>query len=98
MPRPRSVRQIAHSPSVTYYKPQGVPLKFLDVVDLTHEEWESLRLKNVEKLSQIESAEKMGTSQSTFQRLLSSAYEKISLALVEGKAIEIHTQDEKDLK
>jgi predicted DNA-binding protein (UPF0251 family) len=56
---------------------------------MTIEEVEALRLKNVDQLSQIECAKKMDTSQSTFQRILSSAYNKISDAIVNGKAIEI---------
>jgi len=61
----------------------------LDIVELTLEETEAIRLKNVESLSQNECAEKMNTSQSTFQRILSSAYNKISDAIINGKAIEI---------
>lgn len=90
MPRPRSFRKVRFSPDVTYYKPQGVPLNQLKVVDLSLEEVEALRLKSVEDFSQIECAKKMNTSQSTFQRILSSAYKKVSTALVNGMAIEIH--------
>lgn len=61
----------------------------LEVIELNHEEIEALRLKNIEKLDQNECAEKMNTSQSTFQRILSSAYKKISRALIQGKAISI---------
>jgi uncharacterized protein len=89
MPRPRLYRKIKFEPDVTYFKPRGVPLRFLEVMHLTLEEVEALRLKNVEDLDQIECAKKMNTSQSTFQRILSSAYKKISTALIEGKAIEI---------
>lgn len=89
MPRPRLCRRIRFNPKVTYYKPQGLPLKFLEVVELTLEEVEALGLKNVKNLDQIECAKQMETSQSTFQRILSSAYKKISQALVEGKAIGI---------
>jgi len=92
MPRPKSSRFLAHNPQVTYYKPQGIPLKSLQVVEITHEEWEALRLKNVETLSQTEAAEQMKTSQSTFQRILSSAYKKMSLAMVQGMAIKIMKQ------
>jgi predicted DNA-binding protein (UPF0251 family) len=56
---------------------------------LTIEETEALRLKNVEGLSQDEGAKRMNTSQSTFQRILSSAYNKISDAIINGKAIKI---------
>jgi len=74
---------------VTYFKPRGVPISTLDIVELSIEEVEALRLKNVEQFSQFECAENMNTSQSTFQRILSSAYNKISDAIVNGKAIEI---------
>ncbi len=64
-------------------------MRFLEVVELTREEVESLRLKNIKNLDQVEAAKKMDTSQSTFQRILSSAYRKISKAIIEGKAIKI---------
>ena len=59
------------------------------MVELTTEEAEALRLKNIKDLEQEEAAKKMNTSQSTFQRILSSAYKKITEALIEGKAIKI---------
>ncbi len=89
MVRPRLCRRIRFNPNVTYFKPQGVPLRFLEVVELTTEEAEALRLKNIKDLDQEEAAKKMNTSQSTFQRILSSAYKKITEALIEGKAIKI---------
>ena len=92
--KPRKCRRVEFEPSVFYFKPQGVPLRFLDEVDLSAEELEALRLKNIEDLDQIVAAEKMHTSQSTFQRILSSAYKKISIALIEGKAIRVSTEDD----
>lgn len=89
MSRPRLYRKITFNPSVTYFKPQGVPIRMLEEVELSHEELEALRLKNIENLDQIECARKMNTSQSTLQRILSSAYKKITQALIEGKAIKI---------
>ena len=64
-------------------------MRFLEVVELTTEEAESLRLRNMKDLDQEEAAKKMNTSQSTYQRILSSAYKKITEALIEGKAIKI---------
>lgn len=89
MPRPRLCRRIRFNANITYFKPQGVPMRFLDVVELTAEEVEALRLKNAQGLDQQEAAKKMNTSQSTFQRILSSSYKKISDALINGKAIKI---------
>ena len=89
MPRPRLCRRIRFQPNITYFKPQGVPMRHLDVIELTSEEIEALRLKNIENLSQEQAAQKMNTSQSTFQRILSSAYKKTTQALIKGKAIKI---------
>lgn len=90
MPRPRLCRRINFNPGVRYFKPQGIPIRELDEVELTLEELEALRLKNIEGLEQTEASIKMKTSQSTFQRILASAYQKVSDALVKGKAIKIN--------
>jgi len=51
---------VENLPPATYYKPAGIPLRELDEVKLTVEEFEALRLKDLEGLEQIECAEKMG--------------------------------------
>lgn len=94
MPRPRLQKNISFDPGVTYFKPQGVPMRFLEVVELSMEETEALRLKNVEGLSQVECAKIMKTSQSTFQRILSRAYNKVSRALINGEAISLEKNKE----
>ena len=68
-------------------------MRHLEEIELTREEAEALRLKNVKNLGQVEAAKKMNTSQSTFQRILTSAYKKISQAIIEGKAIKITKRD-----
>ena len=89
MTRPRLCRRIRFRAKANYFKPQGIPMRNLEIIILSKEELEALRLKNVKNLDQIEAAEKMNTSQSTFQRILSSAYKKVSEALAKGKAIKI---------
>ncbi len=93
MPRPRLCRRVRFTPNVTYFKPQGIPTRYLEKIELTAEEMEALRLKNIEEMSQCDCAGKMNTSQSTFQRILSSAYKKVAVALVEGKAIKIERKN-----
>lgn len=66
-------------------------MRLLSIVELSLEEVEALRLKNIQGLDQIACAQKMKTSQSTFQRILASAYRKISDAIINGKAIRIVT-------
>jgi uncharacterized protein len=89
MTRPRLCRRVRFNPQVKFFKPQGIPLGQLEVVILSSEEMEALRLKYVRGLEQTEAAEEMSTSQSTFQRILASANKKVAQALIEGKAIEI---------
>jgi len=89
MPRPRLCRRIMFDPKITYFKPQGVPMRFLEIVELTAEELEAYRLRHINGLEQKEAAKKMRTSQSTYQRILYSAYKKIADALINGKAIKI---------
>ncbi|MBD3245209.1 MAG: DUF134 domain-containing protein [Candidatus Moranbacteria bacterium] len=88
--RPKKNRSINFQPKVIYFKPRGVPLKFLKEEEVCHDELEALRLKYVRKFDQIKCAEKMAVSQSTFQRILSSANKKVAVALIKGRAIKIN--------
>jgi len=89
MPRPRLFRKIQFNPNITYFKPQGVPMRNLEIIELTTEEMEAYRLRHINDLDQKEAAEKMNTSASTYQRILYTAYKKIADALINGKAIKI---------
>jgi predicted DNA-binding protein (UPF0251 family) len=76
-------------PGADYYKPAGIPLRFLGEVCLSIEELESVRLKDLGDLDQEQCAQQMNISRSTFQRVLASARKKIADALLNGKAIRI---------
>ncbi|MDD4289804.1 MAG: DUF134 domain-containing protein [Patescibacteria group bacterium] len=89
MPRPRLYRKINFNPGVTYFKPQGIPMRELEIVELTIEEIEAYKLRHINGLEQKQAAKKMNTSASTYQRILYSAYGKIADALINGKAIKI---------
>ena len=86
MARPRLRRRIQFKPRITAFKPEG---RFFNITELTLEELEALRLKNVQDLDQIDAAKRMKTSQSTFQRILSSAYKKLGHAIVYGDKLRI---------
>jgi len=89
MARPIKPRRIFCDPDVLYFKPRAVPLSMLEEVNLSMDELEALRLCDLKNLEQTEAAKKMKISQSTLQRILTSARKKVALALVEGKAIKI---------
>lgn len=89
MARPKTCRHIRFKPKAHYFKPQGLSIKVSDEVILTREEMEAIKLKDYDGFDQIDSAEAMKTSQSTFQRILASARAKIAQAIVKGKALKI---------
>jgi predicted DNA-binding protein (UPF0251 family) len=89
MPRPRKRRKICNPPKMGGFKPFGLPLCKLENVQLTFEEYESLKLINYEMLSQDQAAEQMNVSRPTFTRIYNTALKAIAKAFVEGKAIAI---------
>lgn len=90
MTRPRSRCKIRLCFKFKNFKPEGVASCDLERIEITPEEAETLRLKNIKGLDQTAGAKTMGISQSTFQRILTSANKKLTRALFEGKAIVIN--------
>jgi uncharacterized protein len=89
MPRPQKCRKLAFLPGVTYYKPAGIPMRYLEEIRISFDEFEAIRLKDLEGLEQEQGAEKMEISRPTFQRILSSARKKLADALCNGKALRV---------
>jgi predicted DNA-binding protein (UPF0251 family) len=89
MPRPRRLRRVRFRPDVTFFKPMGVKESYLEESILTVDEFEAVRLKDMDGFDQEEAAKKMNISQPTFHRLIKSARKKIADAIVKGKAIKI---------
>ncbi len=79
--------RVRRLPNINYFTPRGV--KKLEELVLTVVEFEAIRLKDSEGSDQIEAAKKMNISQSTFNRVISSARKKVADAIVNGKAINI---------
>jgi len=92
MARPIKPRRVLFDPNVVYFKPRAVPLSMLEEVDLSLDELEAFRLCDYKNLEQTEAAKKMKISQSTLQRILTSARKKVAEALAEGKAIKIRKE------
>lgn len=89
MSRPRLCRRVRFRPGITYFKPAGVRITELDEVVLTFEEYEAIRLVDLEEIDQEAAGKKMRISQPTLSRLLKSARKKLSEAIIKGKAIKI---------
>jgi predicted DNA-binding protein (UPF0251 family) len=89
MPRPPKCRIVDQEPSVTYFKPRGIPLRHLNEVTLKVEGLEALRLCDVEGLDQDASALRMGISRQTFGRILALARKTVATAIVAGCGLRI---------
>lgn len=98
MPRGKKCRHIGSKPNATYYKPKGIPLCELDEVSLSLDEFEAIRLADLERMDQVTAAGHMGISRATFGRILERAHRAIAEALVQGKAIAIENAEHCVLK
>ena len=93
MARPRKCRWVASEPGVTFFKPQGIPMRELEQVVISVDELEALRLSDYLGLNQEDVAQEMNVSRPTVTRMLAKAHRVIAEALVYGKAIRIEGGD-----
>lgn len=89
MPRPRKPRRIRELPPVDFYKPRRVPLSQMQVVALSVDGLEALRLADAEGLDHEAAATAMDVSRSTFTRLVAEARHNVATALANGWALRI---------
>jgi predicted DNA-binding protein (UPF0251 family) len=89
MPRPEKERQILKKPGVRFFKPQGIPLRKLQITELTFDELEAMRLCYKDGHYQHDAARFMNVSRQTVGRILNTAMAKVTNALVNGDAIAI---------
>ena len=91
MPRPPKKRYVKHRPRISKFAPMihnKVPNN-LNKISLTLDQLEALRLADLEGLSQEEAARMMNVSRQTFGRIVEQAREVVANALINGKSIEI---------
>ena len=89
--RPPKPRFLSGPPfSVVFLPSESIPPGYVgEVIYITPDEIEALKLVYYEGMSQEEAAEKMGVSRGTLWRLLSSGRAKLIRALVELKPLVI---------
>lgn len=89
MPRPKCCRQIGAMPGKTCFQPEGAPFPSSDEVLLNLDEYEAIRLADLEGLYQEQAASRMNISRQTFGRIIEEARGKVARVLVEGLALRI---------
>ena len=87
MARPKKQRVICSSPRFKHFAP--VACASVDAIVMNADEYEVLRLHDLEHLNQAEVAAQMLVSRPTVTQLLYSAHEKLADALVNGKPLHI---------
>ena len=87
MPRPRKCKRVCGMPLCSRFGP--LDREPTGLVEMTVEEYETIRLMDLEGLSQEACAESMGVARTTAQRLYNDARAKLARCLVEGVALTI---------
>lgn len=87
--RPKKIRWVKCEPVERCFKPRCKPLHKLQGVRLTLDEFEALRLADLEGLKQVDAARLMHVSRPTFSRIAASARKKVADGLVNIKVIKI---------
>ncbi len=89
MVRPCKCRRISGEPEAMYFKPLGIPCSSLVEVTLTLDEFEAIKLADLNGEYQEEAAKKMNISRQTFGNIIEKARKKLADAIVNGKALKI---------
>jgi predicted DNA-binding protein (UPF0251 family) len=92
MPRPVKSRKVCHYPQTQAFHPIGEN-ENKDPIVLWVEEYEAIRLIDMEGFSQEQCSAFMQIARTTVQRIYEAARQKIATALVEGRPLRIEGGD-----
>jgi uncharacterized protein len=93
MPRPRKWRKVCCMPGSTLYGPLNGFLDDSELIIMSVEEYETIRLIDQEGLNQEECAEKMQVARATVQNIYKAARSKMAESLVNGRMLKIEGGD-----
>ncbi|NLP48229.1 MAG: DUF134 domain-containing protein [Clostridiales bacterium] len=87
MARPVKWRRVCDLPGNDRFGPLGLDLNLGDAVNMTIDEYEAIRLIDLEGLNQEECAQRMNVARTTVQGIYIEARRKLADSLVNGKAL-----------
>ena len=93
MPRPRKCRKVCCMPERNLFGALNIKNINTEVILMTVDEYETIRLIDLEEMTQEECAEKMDVARTTIQRIYNDARKKLAKSLVEGKILKIQGGD-----
>jgi len=85
MTRPRKRRRIGREPDFNRFGPKGIPNK--GIINLTLEELETIKLIDMNNMTQEECADSMAVARTTVTGIYNDARKKIAVAIIEGKTL-----------
>lgn len=89
MPRPLKWRKVCCLPGNNEFGPMNMEASLPGTVLMTVDEYETIRLIDLEGLTQEECAEQMNVARTTVQRIYFEARKKIAESLVLGRILKI---------
>jgi len=95
MPRPRKWRKVCCLPDSNLYGPLDAINSENEIIIMTVEEYETIRLIDLEGLTQEECAERMQVARATVQNIYKEARKKLAESIVNGNMIRIEGGDYK---
>ena len=93
MPRPRKCRKVCCLPKSNLFGPIDKTMIENQIIIMTVDEYEAIRLMDLEGMTQEECAEKMNVARTTVQRIYNEARLKIAKSLVNGYLLKIEGGD-----
>lgn len=93
MARPRKWRKVCCLPDNDAFGPMGRTINSEDIIIMSIDEYETIRLIDLESYTQEECALQMGVARTTVQGIYNDARKKIAESLVNGKMLRISGGD-----
>ena len=93
MPRPRKGKKVCCLPEINLYGPLKLQKENNKCILMSVEEYETIRLIDLEKLTQEECGERMQVARTTIQKIYTDAREKVAESLVNGCILKIEGGD-----
>jgi len=87
MPRPMKWRKVCCLPESNKFGPLGASGEEKNFIKMTVDEYETIRLIDLENLTQEECAGQMNIARTTVQGIYNAARKKIAQSLVKGKVL-----------
>lgn len=90
MSRPRKWRKVCGLPGSNQFGPLDLSTDGLDNINMTVDEYETIRLIDLEGFTQEECAVKMNIARTTVQGIYNDARKKLARSIVEGRVLWIN--------